>query len=95
MNEIMKIGKLYMLMPFVFSVGVCLQNSVLIYVEIFNYKLRNFGNPRAVILNEHVYGISILFNYDACAIVLNLLACLDFPKSMVGSWSKTFNHCSL
>ena len=78
-------------MPFVFFIGVCLQNSVLIYVEIFNYKLRNFGNPEAVILNKHVYGISVLFNYDACAIVLNLLAYLNIPKSrMLGQLALFF-----
>ena len=56
-------------MPFVFSVEVCLQNSIFIYVKNFNYKLRNFGNSGAVMINEDVCGISVLFNYDACAMI--------------------------
>lgn len=69
MNEIMKIVKLYMLMPFVFAVGVCFQNSAFVYVRNFNYILWNFENLGCVIFNGVVCDISVLFNYDACAMI--------------------------
>lgn len=55
-----------MLMAFVFLVGVCLQNSVSIYVDTYNYKIGNFGNPGAVLFNLDVYDIECIIIQLRC-----------------------------